>query len=549
MAARVELDRVGTEAPRGARLFALAEELGVRVPTSCLGRGRCRECMVEVTEGADLLSPPTEAEEHLAGSDTPLRLSCQAEVTGSEGLIRCHTLRRGSLRIQEAAEGLSDRPGTPDAAVTREGDSILLDGEEIDRGDGPLLGVAVDLGTTTVVCRLHDLESGEELACSSFENPQRFGGSDVLARVSYDAKHPGSLLRRTLLGYMGHALDSFPCEAGDIYEVAVAGNTVMRDMLFGLDVQPIGVMPYRSTTESELREGDRSTTSLAVEGKRSGLPIHPRGRLYGLPLVASHVGADTAACLLAVGLYEAERLTLLMDIGTNTEVVLGRRGKIHTASCPAGPAFEGGLLSCGMPGLTGAVERVRLSSEGEFLLDVIDDEAPLGICGSGLVDLTSELLRTGRMNRLGRLADDEDRVTLDEGGRVFLTEMDLSYLAQAKAANAAGLHLIHQSYGARLEDVDVLYLAGGFARHLDLDAARRIGLIPDLPDDRIVQVGNAALEGCSRALLSVTARGELEQAVLPIEHVELETFDEFFHFFAEGIQFAPLVSSGGESTS
>lgn len=551
MPVRVEMDRVQGEASSGKKLFQLAEELGVRIPTSCLGRGRCRECMVEVTEGRDLLSEPTEAESHLEGSEIPLRLSCQAEVVGSSGLVSCHTLRRGALRIQETADGLpgSSSARDVDPAVTRDGDSILLDGQEIEKGSGPLLGVAVDLGTTTVVVRLHDLESGELVAHYSFENPQRFGGSDVLARVSFDAKHPGGLLRRTLLGYLAHALDSLPCQLTDIYEVAVAGNTVMRDMLFGLDVQPIGVMPYRSTTESDVHEGTRTTTSIVLEGAKSGLPIHPRGRVYGLPLVGSHVGADTAACLLAVDIFHEDRLVLMMDIGTNTEVVIGRKGKIHAASCPAGPAFEGGVLHCGMPGLEGAVERVKILPDGSFELEVIGEGAPQGICGSGLVDLAGELLRTGRMNRLGRLGDDETQVTLDDGGQVFLTEEDLSYIAQAKAANAAGLHLVHKNYGVSLDDVDVLYLAGGFARHLDLDASRRIGLIPDLPNSKIVQVGNAALEGCSRALLSVKMRKELERSVLSIEHVELETFEDFFHYFAEGIQFAPLSSPGQEEES
>ena len=165
---------------------------------------------------------------------------------------------------------------------------------------------------------------------------------------------------------------------------------------------------------------------------------------------------------------------------------------------------------------------------------------PSGLCGSGLIDLLGELLRTGRINSCGRLTDDSDRFWLDSENDVYLTEEDISQLAQAKAANVAGLHLLHQNYGIDFSDLDVFYLAGGFARHIDIDHARRIGLIPDLLDERIVQVGNAALEGATLALLSVAAREETDQLVRRIEHVELETFPEFFHCFTDGAQFVPF---------
>ncbi|SVA45831.1 uncharacterized protein METZ01_LOCUS98685, partial [marine metagenome] len=323
-----------------------------------------------------------------------------------------------------------------------------------------------------------------------------------------------------------------------IYEVVLVGNPVMRDLFFGLDVYPLGQMPYRSVTEHEFREGQRPGTHLAKRGKQSLLPIHPDGRVYALPLVGSHVGSDTAACLLATGLAREERTVAMMDIGTNTELVIGNRHKLHAASCPAGPAFEGGQIQCGMPALEGAIGRVQL--EPEQRLGVIGVGPPSGLCGSGLIDLLGELLRTGRINSCGRLTDGSDRFWLDAENDVYLTEEDISQLAQAKAANVAGLHLLHQNYGIDFSDLDVFYLAGGFARHIDLDHARRIGLIPDLPDERIVQVGNAALEGATLALLSVSAREEIDQLVRRIEHVELETFPEFFHCFTDGAQFVPF---------
>jgi uncharacterized 2Fe-2S/4Fe-4S cluster protein (DUF4445 family) len=193
-----------------------------------------------------------------------------------------------------------------------------------------------------------------------------------------------------------------------------------------------------------------------------------------------------------------------------------------------------------MPALDGAVERVRLADCGTPEVRVIGGGAPAGICGSGLVDLLSELRRTGRMNAQGRFEDEGERVSLDTAGGLFLSEADVNELAQAKGANAAGLRILADAYGVPLDRIDRLYLAGGFARHLDVDAACRIGLVPDLPRERIVKVGNAALHGASVALLSQRRRAELEQAVRRVEHVRLEAQPRFFDFFVEGCQFEPF---------
>ena len=539
MSVTVQIDSHRIESDPGATLFGLAKRMDVRIPTSCSGNGNCRECLVEITGGGELLSGRASEEDHLQGD---FRLSCRATVEAGSGTIRCQTLQRGSIRIEEHGVRLPclDEALPLGPAVTRDGDRVRLDGEEIDRTTGPLHGLAVDLGTTTVSMRLVDLETGRIKASQSFENPQRFGGSDVLARVKFDTDHKGRLLRRTLAGYMSRAIESFGVPAGSIYEVVLVGNPVMRDLFFGLDVYPLGQMPYRSVTEQEFRDGQRPGTHLAKRGKQSLLPIHPDGRVYALPLIGSHVGADMTACLLATGLAREERTVAVMDIGTNTELVIGNRHKLQAASCPAGPAFEGGQIQCGMPALDGAIERVQL--EPEQRLGVIGDGRPTGLCGSGLIDLLGELRRTEKINSCGRMTDDSDRFSLDAENNVYLTEEDISQLAQAKAANVAGLHLLHQNYGIDFSDLDVFYLAGGFARHIDLGHARRIGLIPDLPDERIVQVGNAALEGATLALLSVAAREEADQLVRSIEHVELETFPEFFHCFADGAQFEPFQS-------
>jgi uncharacterized 2Fe-2S/4Fe-4S cluster protein (DUF4445 family) len=528
--------------PLGASLFDCAEGIGVRVPTSCLKNGKCKECVVEVAEGMECLSPPTPYENHLAGN---FRLACQAQISAIVGHLRCHTMRRGHMRIERQALGLpsSGRPMELDPAVTRQGGSILIDGEEVDRSTGPIYGIAMDLGTTTVVLRLLDLETGEMVADASFENPQRFGGSDIMARIQYDTLHPGKLLRRTLAGYLTHAIEELPVDPKSIYEMVVVGNSTMRDLFFRQSVYSIGQSPYRSITELDMAAGKRTSTSLVETGRRCLLPIHPQARVYGAPIISGHVGADAAACMLAADLAHESRITAIMDIGTNTELIVGNRDRILAASCPAGPAFEGGAIACGMPALDGAIEDVRIGEDGRFHLQTVGGAVPQGICGSGLVALMGELLRTGRMNQRGRFEDDGHRIDLDAANGIYFLESDVNELAQAKGANVAGLQVVFGQYGIDFEQAGVFYLAGGFGRHLNVEAATRIGLIPAIPPGRMVQIGNAAIEGATIALLSRAKRQELELLVRRVEHCRLETHPQFFDFFVDGCQFHPVEAS------
>jgi len=528
----------------GPSLFDCAESLGVHVPTSCRKQGKCKECMVEVTNGMACLSPKAPAEIHLRDN---FRLSCCATVAAESGIIRCHTMRRGEMRIERHALQLptTGQKLKLDPAVTRDGDRILLDGEEIDRNTGPIHGLAMDLGTTTVVIRLLNLETGEIVADASFENPQRFGGSDVMSRIQYDTEDRSKLLQRTLAGYLSHAIEEFPVDPKSIYELVVAGNSTMRDLFFRLSVYSIGQNPYQSITEIEMADGRQTTTSLTESANRLHLPLHPKARVYGLPIISGHVGADAAACMLAVDLANEERLIAIMDIGTNTELILGNKHKILAASCPAGPAFEGGAISCGMPGLPGAIEKVVINADGSMQIGVIGDVPAEGICGSGLIDLLSELLRSERMNNLGRLENGEHQIVLDTKSDlpISFNESDVNELAQAKGANVAGLQVVFDKYGLRFDDLDIFYLAGGFGRHLNVQSSKRIGLIPNIDDAKILQVGNASIEGACIALLSRTKRAELEHLVKRVTHCRLETHPNFFDYFVEGCQFNPVASS------
>jgi uncharacterized 2Fe-2S/4Fe-4S cluster protein (DUF4445 family) len=538
MAASLHINERPVLAVRGASLFDCAEGAGIQVPTSCNKQGKCRECLVEVEEGEAFLTPKADEEAHLTGS---FRLACRTRFTGDAGVVRCHTLRRGTMRVVDRGARLPPGRNALDPAVRRRGRDVFMGQEVVAQWEGPLHGVAMDLGTTTIVLRLYDLETGELVASSAFENPQRFGGSDVMARIHYDGTHPGRLLQRVLAGYLSRAIDELPSSSESIFEIVVAGNTTMRDLFFGLPVESIGQKPYRSVTEHELRNGVRETTSLRVPARRLRIPAHPQAWVYGIPLVSSHVGADAASGLLATGLAERERIGVFMDIGTNTELMVGNRERLLAASCPAGPAFEGGRITCGMPGLEGAIERVRIAEDGGMELEVIGGGPPRGICGSGLVELLSELRRREWMNEQGRFTDDVERCVVDADHGIFLSEADVNELAQAKGANMAGVSVVLSHYGATLADVERLYLAGGFGGQLSVAAARRIGLIPDLPDEEITLVGNASIEGAAMLLRSVALRRELESIVGRVEHVALESHPDFFDAFVEGCQFRPFA--------
>jgi uncharacterized 2Fe-2S/4Fe-4S cluster protein (DUF4445 family) len=525
----------------GRTLFDYADELRVEVATSCRRSGRCHECVVEVTEGAEALAPRTPAESFLR---EPYRLACQAAVAVAEGDVAFVPLRR---RPKILTGGLARPAVALDPAVTREGDEVRLDNRPIDRFRGHLLGIAIDLGTTTLVIDLVDLATGDVLGTASCANPQRFGGSDVMHRITYDGEHRGELQLSAAAAVNGEIAAlcgrlGLPRRA--IYEVAVAGNSTMRDLFFRLDVQPIGQRPYKSVVETAFRAGERPHTALEANAQRLGLKVHPKARAYGLPLIASHVGGDMAADLVAAGLaFGSDETVMLVDIGTNTEVAILRGRRLLVASCPAGPAFEGGLVTYGMPGQDGAIESLRLAPDGRCVEHRTIGGLPAqGLCGSGLIDLLAELRRHGLMTAKGVFTADRRRqsmAVLPERGITFSRE-DASHLAQAKAANTSGQWIVMRAFGAEPAGVARLYLAGGFANYIDVRNAIAIGLLPPIPEERIVKIGNAAVEGARRVLLSCRLRRALEERVKEAEHVELETTPDFFEIFVEGCQLKPM---------
>ena len=326
----------------------------------------------------------------------------------------------------------------------------------------------------------------------------------------------------------------------EIYDVVVVGNTTMREIFFGYDVSSIGTKPYKSIVENELIDGKRDNTSLLAKAKDLGLRVNPNAFVYGAPLIASHIGSDISADLIAINMYEKNQPILLVDVGTNTEIILGMPGKIYAASCPAGPAFEGGDITYGMPGYDGAIEKISVNSDSSTSFKVIGGTNPVGICGSGLIDLLAELRKSNIMNELGRLENNSKEFIFSKKNSLSISNSDISSLAQAKAANYCGQAIILKNSGINLNEISKYYLAGGFANYIDIDNAIEIGFLANVDRSKIEKVGNASLLGACKMLLSTESRNDIEKLVLSIEHIELETSPDFFDFFVEGCMFKPM---------
>ena len=527
---------------RGKTLFDYADDLSVRVPTSCGRTGECHECVVEVKRGSDALLPPTSAEGFLRGD---YRLACQAAIVDTDADVEFNVLRRQPRILTESMDREIDR----DPIVMRRGDDVVRTGPgapvSLGTYRGAIYGIAADIGTTTVAMNLVDMESGDTVYVASFENPQRFGGSDVMHRISYETGEYRGELQAVLVSSINYEIGEMVRELKirrrQICDFVAVGNATMRDMLFGIDVEPIGVKPYKSRVELEFIEGKRDSTALNTSANELGIRIHPDANIYGGPIISSHVGADVAADLLAIGMAESDELQMLVDIGTNTEIVAGNRDSLIAASCPAGPAFEGGGVTYAMPGYDGAVERLRIPGDVTAPeLEVIGNIAPSGICGSGLIDLLAELRRHGIMSELGAFDGKTKEFVFAPDERLTLSRADISALAQAKAANYCGQQIVLQNAGKSALDYSELHLAGGFANYIDPENAKAIGFLPDIPADRIVKVGNASLLGATIMLLDAGKRSEAESFSERVQHIELETDPDFFEYFVEGCQFKPM---------
>lgn len=589
--------------PRGTRITAASSLAGVFVDAPCGDRGVCGKCRVQVKGELGHLTP-AEAK-YLSPSllDEGWRLSCQATVQGPctvsvprsslqiavDGLGReietrpnvrkehvfvpeadlaraesALTRLRGALRLPHLIIGAAGLRALASTLALQNGAglTVTLVGDEcvtVEAGDtrGRSYGLAFDVGTTTVVGALIDLTTGLEVAVASGLNEQALHGADVISRVKLAREDPSGLakLHDLIVGVLNRLVDDLVRATGvdrrDVYEVTVVGNTCMQHLVLGANPSSLGEAPYAAVVQD----------AVVVPAGDLRLNLGPSARVYLLPIIAGHVGADTVGVVLATGLHRSEEVRLAVDIGTNGESVLGSRRAMVACSNAAGPAFEGTSIRQGMRATTGAIQGVQI--DGDVGLSVIEKVRPVGICGSGLIDAVAELRLVGIVDETGRMADPEhaprhlpqalvDRLVAVDGERCFrlssergplvvLSQRDVRELQLAKGAIFAGIQVLKQELGVADEDIAELSLAGAFGSYIRPDSAKTIGLIPDVPLDRVRSIGNAARVGARLALISTEARSEAEQIARTVAHQELFARDGFTDLFMEAMQFPSLA--------
>lgn len=490
------------EVPQGTPLRDVLLRYGVEFP--CGGAGRCRGCRVRVVNG-DL--PVTPVERELVRPD---------ELTAGWRLA-CRHRAEGDLTLAiEQWETVILADETPFTFVPRPG-----------------LGVAVDLGTTTLAAQLLDLTTGQVLGVRSDLNPQAHHGADIMSRIEYALQPSGrgelaGCIRKTIGGLMADLLAP-PAANGDsrrreLRAVTIVGNTAMHHLFCDIDPAPLAQYPF----ETPFNDG------VTFAPGDLDWPVEGDVQVRFLPNLGSFVGSDVLAGLLATQMHRSAELTALIDLGTNGEIVVGNRDKLLCASTAAGPAFEGARISMGMRAATGAIGEVKANGQG-FSCRVIGGGTPRGICGSGLVDAVAVALDLGLIESSGHLADGHADLSICPP--VKLTQKDIRELQLAKGAISAGLHILVARLGIKLDDLSALYLAGAFGNCMDRVSAWRIGLI-DMPPERVRPSGNTALLGAKLALFGDRAQAEeIEQIRARTEHVPLASDPDFMDIFADAMQF------------
>ena len=531
-------DNKKTKSIKGKTLFDFADTLNIRVPTSCRRNGECHECIVQVSNGNDNLETKDQSEDFLTND---YRLACQAKINIDTSDIKFNVLRRQPKILEEFTNNkivLNSKVIIKDDYVFDKKNNIVLS-EKVT----PIYGIAADIGTTTVACSLIDLGTGKIIGISSFENPQRFGGSDTLNRISYETtKYPGELQAVIISGLnfeIGELCKKNKIRRSHIYEMVIVGNTTMRDIFFGIDVAGVGQKPYKSITQLELEEGKSTTTSVSNKAKNLGIRINKNADVISPPLISCHIGSDVTADLISIDVENIKENFMLLDVGTNTEIILGNKDNLVAASCPAGPAFEGGEVTYAMPGYDGAIEKFSID-KGSQKYDTINNSDAQGICGSGLIDLLASLKSNSIINELGVLTNGDNFFELENTNGIKLSRSDMSALAQAKAANYCGQSIAIKRSGININEFKQLFLSGGFANYINVENAKKIGFLIDTPNANILKIGNSALNGAIIYLLDINSRLKIESIVNSIKHVELETDENFFDHFVEGCQFKEL---------
>ena len=610
----------------GTSLLAAARTLGVDLDSVCGGRGICGRCQIEVAEGRfakhaidsslDHVSPWNEVEERYAGKRGPFpagrRLGCQAKVCGElvvdvppesqvhrqvvrkraeehpiaiDPAVRLHYVEVSEPDMYEPSsdfrrlqQALAGQWGLTDVAadlatlaslqkVLRAGAWAVTVALRKGRDIVAVLpgfaerayGVAIDVGSTTIAAHLCDLMSGAVVASVGAMNPQIRFGEDLMSRVSYVMMNPGGdaeltrAVREAMNALIGEAAAEAKVARAEIFEVTLVGNPIMHHLVLGLDPTELGGAPFALTIDG----------AYETRARDLGLDIAPGAFVYALPCIAGHVGADAAGVVLAEAPYLSDELTLVVDVGTNAEIVFGNRERLLACSSPTGPAFEGAQISCGQRAAPGAIERVRIdraSLEPRFKVigcDLWSDERGFaeateglgvtGVCGSGIIEAIAEMYLAGILSPDGvidgGLAVRNPRIELvgrtfayvlnDGAPRLLIYQTDVRAIQLAKAALYAGAKLLIERRGGLAPER--VTLAGAFGSHIDPQHAMILGLIPDCDLAKVASAGNAAGTGARIALLNLAARAEIESVVRRIEKIETAVEPNFQSFFVSAM--------------
>lgn len=397
-----------------------------------------------------------------------------------------------------------------------------------------LYGYAVDIGTTKLAGYLIDLNTGKVIAATSLMNPQIPYGEDVIARLNF----PDPIILHTVIiqginEMLQDLLEKTDVKQEEVYELIAVGNTVMHHLFFNLDSQHLGFAPYPPIL----------TNAIELNAVKIGININPLGKVYFLPLIAGFVGADTVGVILATEMYKKEEVCLALDIGTNTEVVIGNKDRMIACSCASGPAFEGAHIKHGMRAASGAIEKIEINpTTYEVTYKTIDNAPPIGICGSGIIDLVAELYKTGIINIKGTFNKDLNIVKKDDKSKYFVvvnadgkkikrdiifTQGDIRQITLAKAAMQTGILMLMKKFGIDKDAIKTFFLAGAFGSHINKESARFIGIYPEIDLNKVVIVGNAAGTGARMCLTSVNAKEIVENIAKKVEYIELAADTEF----------------------
>ena len=600
---RFEPSGAEVRVPCGTPIFDAASWNGIAIDSTCGGHGTCKKCGVRVLEGdvpVGSIDPRAFSADQLRDG---WRLACRAPARGELVIevppletrpkaalvgVGRHVILRPAIQkrhlvlaeptledqrsdLQRVLDALEDLAPRVDLPVLRTlgrtlransfdvtavvSDDLLID---IEPGDttGRRFAIAFDLGTTTVVATLLDLETGQPAAVRSMLNRQQPFGADVISRISATMLDDGALdaLTDRAQETLSQLTEEVCAEAGvdphDVYEATICGNVTMTQLVLGIDPEPLSMAPF-VVAAHELPP---------VTASDLGVAVHPRARAFAFPSIGAYVGGDIVAGMLATGLARDRRLRLFIDVGTNSEIALGNQDGVVATAAPAGPAFEAAQIRCGMRAADGAIEGVRIV-DGALQLEVIGDVEPVGMCGSGLVDCVSELVVAGLLDHSGRFVDDEtaarvcpglaDRLTYIDKMRVFmlhprgedpaegvsLSQRDVRELQFAKASIATGWHILLQELGIEPDEIAQVLLAGSFGAFLSPASAVRIGLVPRMALPRIVSAGNVAGEGAKIAALSLRERAEAHTLVRDVRYVELSGRSDFNDAFIDQLAF------------